>query len=285
MGDYFELPTEEELELAHHGILGMRWGVRRYQNPDGSLTPAGVARYGTKENYRSIQKARAEAEAYKIRTKAQLKTQKKVNKELLKQKKKLAKIEDKDRNEQIRDQKKNNKLQEKSNRDNRKLYREANKFDRNQQNNNYNDNRSGYDRAKNESKNFAKSLLRDAVQPALVGAGNKALSKYLDKTVENLFSTDADRALKKVYKDLEETRAGNDLLTAKINQAYLTDSWRNRGQYSQERSRNWAYDTKPIAGGKGGNSSSPYSDESIRDETFKKYYNQHSNKEDWRKKR
>ena len=31
--------------LQHHGILGMKWGVRRYQNADGSLTAAGKKRY------------------------------------------------------------------------------------------------------------------------------------------------------------------------------------------------------------------------------------------------
>lgn len=32
-------------ELYHWGVKGMRWGVRRYQNADGSLTPAGRSRY------------------------------------------------------------------------------------------------------------------------------------------------------------------------------------------------------------------------------------------------
>lgn len=33
-------------ELYHHGIFGQKWGVRRYQNSDGSLTAQGKKRYG-----------------------------------------------------------------------------------------------------------------------------------------------------------------------------------------------------------------------------------------------
>lgn len=34
------------MQLCHYGIPGMRWGVRRYQNYDGSLTSLGQRRYG-----------------------------------------------------------------------------------------------------------------------------------------------------------------------------------------------------------------------------------------------
>ena len=35
----------EDHYIAHHGILGQKWGIRRYQNPDGTLTDAGKKRY------------------------------------------------------------------------------------------------------------------------------------------------------------------------------------------------------------------------------------------------
>ena len=41
---WYVMPSNDD--ICHFGILGMKWGVRRYQNKDGSLTNAGRKRYG-----------------------------------------------------------------------------------------------------------------------------------------------------------------------------------------------------------------------------------------------
>lgn len=53
----------QENELYHYGVRGQKWGVRRYQNPDGSYTQEGLHRYGRS----SSSKAAAKAEAKRIK--------------------------------------------------------------------------------------------------------------------------------------------------------------------------------------------------------------------------
>lgn len=52
MSRYFNYTRDDY--VAHFGIKGMKWGVRRYQNNDGSLTPTGKTRYSKKKTKKTL---------------------------------------------------------------------------------------------------------------------------------------------------------------------------------------------------------------------------------------
>ena len=46
----------EDSYLMHFGIKGQKWGVRRFQNEDGTLTEAGIKRYGSEKEQKELSK-------------------------------------------------------------------------------------------------------------------------------------------------------------------------------------------------------------------------------------
>ena len=48
MEKYYRIAPSDE--LYHHGIKGQKWGIRRFENPDGTLTEEGKKRYGTRQS-------------------------------------------------------------------------------------------------------------------------------------------------------------------------------------------------------------------------------------------
>lgn len=94
-------------ELYHHGVKGMRWGVRRYQNEDGTLTSAGKRRLSkqvstrrTTDGFNDVVKNNRELSIYR-KTSASLKRAVQLNDEFAKQQLKVRRITDSIRNKYL----------------------------------------------------------------------------------------------------------------------------------------------------------------------------------------
>lgn len=244
---YFVLPTQEELELAHHGILGQRWGIRRYQNADGSLTPAGLKRYGSKENYLAVKKASAESEAYRIRSKAKLQAAKEEAKVAAKIKKQQDKEDFKNAKKQAKEDLKNaKKLKriEDNGKENRKNDRRDNYQQGQYQQNYQQGGQPQYYQSQgkpNAAVKFIKAAKNSGITNMVMDVGTSTLKRYAFKKLDEAMLSPGEKLVKEYDSRLRQVVAKNNLTTAKIDSRALEDSLANydtwnkgQAQYHQQ---------------------------------------------------
>lgn len=162
-----------ENELMHWGIKGMKWGVRRYQNKDGSLTPAGRKRYA-----QEMAKLKEEEKIAKnkLRTQAKLNKLEEKRKEVeaLKSGKPLPKTTQNTSKPSVKDM------------SDEELRRVVNRMMLEQQ----------YSKLRPEQvstgKKFVDKVMKDVVAPTAVEVGKQVLKDSMTKAIKNA-SEDASK--------------------------------------------------------------------------------------------
>ena len=179
-----------EVELYHWGIKGMKWGVRRYQNSDGSLTAAGRKRYTDKDGNLNAAGKKKFGNSVKTKTESEAETPKR---------KSVKDMTDDELNKAVI---------------------------RARQEDEYNRLRP---EPKPEVKNatakaFAKRLVNEVAVPAIINSGKNALQKALDKQANKLLEDAVDpnskEALQKTY---DKLKLKNDIEKLKSGRSSMED--------------------------------------------------------------
>lgn len=214
MEEIYTISSDDELH--HWGIKGQKWGIRRYQNKDGSLTPAGRKRYASEEAYL---KEREKSIKNRERVKAR---QAKID----------AKKAELDAREKALEDPKN--IKQPSGHPERKTIKDLtdDELDR------------AISRAKKEEEyrkyhpipevkpKFKDRLIDEVITPAAISSGKKALESAIDKAAKEMLKDKVDpnsyEALKKKYdtlkvkKDIDDLQNGKNDPVAKLKKEYDT---------------------------------------------------------------
>lgn len=171
-------------ELRHHGTKGMKWGRRRYQNPDGSLTALGRIRYGAGKAGDAVGKA-VKGAYQKHKTKvANKKESERIEKLMKKPIKKLTEAELAERTALATKQKNLRQIES----DSARLMENGKTF----------------------AAKFGSKMVNDALVPGLTAAGKKIVENFMVDKIEKLLGTGSGANARKA---LEALKGDFDKLT------------------------------------------------------------------------